>query len=80
MYTTTYKKGISITRNGMKNSAPPTNVMFTKAGLQNADQSVSEGSNFRIAIRGEECGRFIDLANTTLNFNLNIPRLKADTL
>jgi hypothetical protein len=41
---------------------------------------VSEGSNFRIAIRGEECGRFIDLANTTLNFNLNIPILVANTL
>lgn len=50
--------------------SPPTNILFTRTGLQNADGLVKEGSSFRIHLKSSEVGECIDLANSTLNFNL----------
>ncbi len=58
-------------------SGAPTNILYTKQALRNADGSVSEGSSFSIHIKGAEVGKYINIADTELCFSLDIPLVGA---
>ena len=56
----------------------PTNIIYTKQNLQNADSVVNSNSTFRIQFRETDFGQdLVDIANTTLNFELDIPNTES---